>query len=181
MTNRNKISKGLIVAFLLLFCLSSTASAYTTKYYWDPGNVGYTIDYTSFPSSYQNSIHAAASSWTNACPNFRYYWSANSDNKIYYQSIGNPLGTCSIYVYSGTNRLSKWIIKINSDKSWSTSDPCPADKYDIQSTLTHELGHGVGLGHSSVSTATMLETGFPGTTWKRILDPDDIDGINAIY
>ncbi|WP_319506075.1 matrixin family metalloprotease [uncultured Methanolobus sp.] len=73
----------------------------------------------------------------------------NSNNKLYYMSLGSPTGTCQSYVYTGTNRVSRWIIKINSDKDWSTSDPCADDCFDIQSTLTHELGHGTGLGHST--------------------------------
>jgi hypothetical protein len=164
----------------MLLCLASTAGAYDTEYYWDSEHVGYTID-NAFTSSYQSSIHAAADAWTEAGADFDYYWSVNSDNKIYYQSLGNPLGTCTRYIYSGTTRLSKWTIKINSDKSWSTSNPCPDDYYDIQSTLTHELGHGVGLGHSSERWATMWPTGYDGTTWKRTLHSDDENGIIAIY
>ena len=53
--------------------------------------------------------------------------------------------------------------------------------YDVQNTITHEAGHTMGLGHSADATATMYAFAPVGETSKRILHPDDIQGICAIY
>ena len=180
-----KISNRLIVFCLMLLCLICPASAYTTSYYWNSHSVGYTID-SSIPSGYTNSVKAAANSWTNSGAYFSYYWSVNSNNKVQYSSFGsgsNALGTCTPTYYTGTTRLSKILIKLNSDysSSWSTSSTCPSGKYDVQSVLAHEFGHGVGLGHSTVTSATMFKNINSGTVDKRSLEQDDKNGIIAIY
>lgn len=54
-------------------------------------------------------------------------------------------------------------------------------KYDVQSVLAHEFGHGVGLGHSTVTSATMFKNINSGTVDKRSLEQDDKNGIIAIY
>lgn len=52
---------------------------------------------------------------------------------------------------------------------------------DIQNTLTHELGHAVGLGHVSGLDSTMLPTAPVGETHKRIIDAGTRQGFCAIY
>lgn len=56
----------------------------------------------------------------------------------------------------------------------STSQPI-----DLDAVMTHELGHALGLGHSSVSAATMWPT-YMGSA-ARTLDSDDIAGIASRY
>jgi uncharacterized protein (TIGR03382 family) len=53
--------------------------------------------------------------------------------------------------------------------------------YDVQNTVTHEAGHTMGLGHTTDVTATMYAFAPVGETSKRILHPDDIQGICDIY
>ena len=50
---------------------------------------------------------------------------------------------------------------------------------DLRSILVHELGHALGLGHSSDARATMFATGS-GLRW-RSLEKDDVDGVCALY
>lgn len=52
---------------------------------------------------------------------------------------------------------------------------------DVQNTVTHEAGHFLGLDHTSVAGATMAATASIGETAKRSLEPDDVQGICAIY
>lgn len=52
---------------------------------------------------------------------------------------------------------------------------------DVQNTITHEVGHVIGLDHSSNRSATMFAAGLPNETKKRKLHTDDIDGLCTIY
>jgi len=50
--------------------------------------------------------------------------------------------------------------------------------FDAQTVLLHEEGHALGLGHSEEALAVMVAT-YDGE--RRVLHPDDIDGINSLY
>ncbi|KAL0440839.1 UNVERIFIED_CONTAM: Metalloendoproteinase 2-MMP [Sesamum radiatum] len=53
------------------------------------------------------------------------------------------------------------------------------DGIDIQTVGLHELGHVLGLGHSSVHEAVMYPVISPGE--RKSLHEDDIRGIKALY
>jgi len=52
---------------------------------------------------------------------------------------------------------------------------------DLDSLLTHEAGHLLGLAHSSDSSATMFPGYEAGTIDLRTLAPDDITAICSVY
>ncbi len=52
---------------------------------------------------------------------------------------------------------------------------------DIENTLTHELGHLLGLEHSKNPQATMYFSTKRHETTKRSLHQDDIEGIHKLY
>jgi len=63
----------------------------------------------------------------------------------------------------------------------SVAASVPRNAYDLQSVLTHEVGHFLGLSHSSDPNATMIREYARGTSTLRSLDKDDRDGACAIY
>jgi hypothetical protein len=73
-------------------------------------------------------------------------------------------------------------IEINSDiyELSLTGDPIDM-QVDLQNTLTHEVGHFLGLAHTEVQDATMFSQAPLGETDKRSLEQDDIDGVCAAY
>ncbi len=52
---------------------------------------------------------------------------------------------------------------------------------DLENVVTHELGHYLGLAHSSEPDATMYASALAGETIKRDLTADDVAGICAVY
>lgn len=65
-------------------------------------------------------------------------------------------------------------------KITTTAAP-PADGYDFQSIVTHEVGHFLGLAHTPVATATMFARYSPGQTSIRVLSADDVAGVCDAY
>jgi len=62
----------------------------------------------------------------------------------------------------------------------TTDDPAAADN-DVQNTLTHELGHLVGLEHVGDPEATMYDLAPPGDLGKRTLSDDEVAAVCFIY
>lgn len=56
-----------------------------------------------------------------------------------------------------------------------------AEHHDFANTLTHELGHFIGLDHSLAPESTMFASAPIEEIEKRSLAQDDIDGFCAIY
>ena len=53
--------------------------------------------------------------------------------------------------------------------------------HDIQNTLTHEIGHFLGLEHADIPEATMYASAVIGETSKRELHSDDMMGMRSLY
>lgn len=64
---------------------------------------------------------------------------------------------------------------------FSNTDNPQGTDVDIQNTLTHEVGHFIGLDHSFDPNSTMYPTAPPLELSKRVLHDDDIKGLCHIY
>ncbi|KAG6386841.1 hypothetical protein SASPL_152017 [Salvia splendens] len=65
----------------------------------------------------------------------------------------------------------------DADESWSIGSV--PGSFDLETLALHEIGHLLGLDHSSVSAAIMFPTFSDGEV--KNLHPDDIEGIRVLY
>lgn len=90
------------------------------------------------------------------------------------------LTTVTFGVNSGT--IYDADIEINSsdpvDHPLTTLEPPPAGSYDLQTILTHEAGHFLGLAHATDPQAIMYAYYTPGSLHPQA---DDVAGICAVY
>jgi MYXO-CTERM domain-containing protein len=71
-------------------------------------------------------------------------------------------------------------IEVNGVQNKFTTSDTKVD-VDLQSVLTHEAGHFLGLGHTMVDGSTMFPNYANGTTSLRDLGDDDLAAICAVY
>jgi hypothetical protein len=88
------------------------------------------------------------------------YWWSDSNNHILEADTIYHASSVAFYVNSST---------------------CSGTGVYLQDASTHEFGHTLGLGHSSVSGTSMYPTLTWCSTYVRTLEPDDITGIEALY
>lgn len=82
-------------------------------------------------------------------------------------------------IYVSGDRIVEADVHVNAkDYSFSLSDV--PGKIDLQSVLTHELGHVLGIGHSDDKRATMA-AGVPAGVAARSLEDDDVAAVCALY
>ncbi|KAL5722318.1 hypothetical protein ACHQM5_005854 [Ranunculus cassubicifolius] len=67
----------------------------------------------------------------------------------------------------------------DAEENWSTN-PTSSSQTDLESVAVHEIGHVLGLRHSSNSGAIMYASLYPGEI-KRDLQRDDVQGIQTLY
>lgn len=101
------------------------------------------------------------------------YWVDGAD----YVWDDREIGTTKVE-YWGDGEMIRADILINGDRELCFG--C-ATGFDLQSVLTHEMGHALGLEHSETKGATMWPTTRRGETWQRDLTPDDEAGIAEAY
>lgn len=86
-------------------------------------------------------------------------------------------GTQSLFGVGGTIAGD---VHFDEDRNWvdNENDVTGNGEFDLFTVLLHELGHALGLGHSTVS-GSVMEAIYGGG--RRTLGADDIAGIQAIY
>lgn len=83
---------------------------------------------------------------------------------------------------SATGEMLQADIMVNADMLDELALEPDAEHYDLQSVLTHELGHALGMLHTTHARSdTMWPTGFLGDLSHRTLEADDIEGVEALY
>src|SRR5436309_7499937 len=107
-------------------------------------------------------------------------------NLVTFTDTSAPLGSSTIaatfsYFRSENGQMvfDESDIAFNPATDFSTSGE--NNKFDIQSVLTHEIGHLLGLDHSALVSSVMVPFGVLSQLDQRTLAYDDVAGIMEIY
>ena len=107
-------------------------------------------------------------------------------NVVTFTDTSAPLGSSTIAATfsffrteNGQTMFDEADIAFNPAIDFSTSGE--TNKFDIQSVLTHEIGHLLGLDHSALVSSVMVPFGVPSQLDQRTLAYDDVAGIMEIY
>jgi hypothetical protein len=81
-----------------------------------------------------------------------------------------------------TGQIQRAEIAVNGfEFGWATGKRCRGVQYDLEATLAHEIGHALGLRHSTDPDATMATRPRPCDAKRRDLSMDDVNAIAALY
>ena len=102
------------------------------------------------------------------------------DTQWHYKGVDNTLAKTTVTFDAETGEILDADIEVNHAYNEFTVSESKV-VFDLQSVLTHEIGHFIGLDHTLDPDATMFAGYDEGSTSQRTLEADDIAGACAIY
>jgi hypothetical protein len=82
---------------------------------------------------------------------------------------------------NGTYRIYDADIVTNTAHQWASLGESCSGEFYIEGVMVHEVGHGLGLGHTSVSGATMYPSVSSCNNGPASTETDDENGIDNLY
>lgn len=187
-------------ALLVAVIAGSTAVARAYVYLghnWAVTTVDYYVDPTNNDSiagaDALADIQYAADAWTSQTGSnlsFRYAGATtgavvarDGKNQVFFRPDTTDQGWIaqSYRFWDGTGHLTDFDIVMSDFAHFFKNGAACSSGYFIRNVAIHEFGHALGLEHSLVTTATMIQGQGFCTHWKESLDPDDIAGDLSIY
>ena len=107
----------------------------------------------------------------------------NGVNEVFFspESSGSTIAVC-YYWWNGSNHIVDSDIKFyDGGFTFNTGTSGCSGGMFVEDVGTHEFGHFLGLGHSTVAAATMYPSISYCSQSARALDADDVAGVEAIY
>ncbi|MCI3923515.1 matrixin family metalloprotease [Paenibacillus sp. TRM 82003] len=176
---------AIATATLLSSIPFNIASAYNTLGYSWPKSYGVTTEVkmryeTTGSNKYNTAFDTAVSDWNTAQSKIKFNLSSlntTSPNVVgtfgdYDQSL---YGRCN-YAWDNNNKLTSIQARLNAYQNNIDTNATVR-----RSTAGHELGHGLGLDHTSVVVVAYLMSSNRDRTSVYTPKSDDINGVNAIY
>lgn len=101
----------------------------------------------------------------------------------------NPYGTCSgnclaatfTGYYTGGSIYDADIVTNSTGVAWASAGESCSNEFYVEGVMVHEVGHVLGLGHSSVAGATMYPSVAYCNNGPATIEADDIAAINDLY
>lgn len=167
-------------------------------YWWPSRNVTWGYNAAGKPAGLSGdsaAIAAAAGSWGASGANFHFAGGATSTGNTaacgssaqgldgqntvgWGAQSGSVLAvTCTWYGGGSPATAAEFDMQIDPDWQWTTGGSI---NVDLQSVVTHEFGHALGLNHSDDGGAVMFAS-YCGGCNKRALTADDVGGVLAVY
>lgn len=185
------------VGLLLLAASAGSAQAWESSAKWAANVVGYRVNPSNKDVSSAKALTAirtSADAWTTQTKAaFRFRYDGASTATLHGLDGKNVVLFRDAVGSSSTVRASTYTWKLLGvifetdivfwDKSMSfvtASMPCN-NQIVIENTAIHELGHALGLDHSTESDATMWSKSKVCATKRLTLHKDDITGIETLY
>lgn len=175
-------------AFVLAFVLAVTttlASATTATAYNNMDNACHWNNTTPLNVLYKfgANLQTPGTQWRIAFDNGVSNWNVANIKPSFLYDVNNSRNTLDTYTaadgYWGyTWRYCNPLYYLDRFDAKGNVNYYPNDQ-ERDEVASHELGHGLGFGHSTVSPAVMNVNG-PYGTWG-IPQPDDVNGANAMY
>lgn len=92
----------------------------------------------------------------------------------------DELGHTVVTYLTATGELVDADIEMNADYEFTTE--LPTIENDLQSVLTHEIGHFLGISHTTeASSLSIMQTRYNAGDVLRALRPDDLDALCDLY
>ncbi|HEY6556710.1 MAG TPA: matrixin family metalloprotease [Polyangiaceae bacterium] len=98
-----------------------------------------------------------------------------------YVSLGDELARTTVTYIVDTGEIMDADIEVNNEVKFATSEEIPALGFDLQSVLTHEAGHFLGVAHSNLRPETVMLTRYEAGENYRSLRADDVNAVCDIY
>ena len=181
---KSKKNGPVILALVLLSVVSVSMAFILTGQKWPNGtDVSYSINpNTSQVNNEADAVIGAADSWSGIYPaglRLSYGGSTsatsqgyNGINSVCWEDRGDSGALATAYWwYVGSTTVEADIV-FNDYYNWSTS----GDHYDVETVALHEIGHWVGLDHSSTG---IMQASYSGI--QRSIDDDARNGFLTIY
>ena len=136
------------------------------------------------PDAFEHEVAAAFALWEEATNVSFTRTDDAAKADILIGAEGNPTGyafTNVEYEHDGAGpvrRIAKSMICLNPTRRWKVGFDGNLEAYDIRYTMTHEIGHAIGLDHPSPSGELMS---FRYGESFRALQPGDVAGAVALY
>lgn len=130
--------------------------------------------------AYQTDITSAFAAWEDVA-NVQFKLVPDSsvvDIRLGWANLDGEGGTLGAAIVPSSGPLDGVIVRFDRDENWFTGGNSPASQTDFLYVATHEIGHGIGIGHSSITSALMGE--FYNSDVSG-LQADDIAAAEAIY
>ncbi len=160
---------------------SEYASDYALVARWDKSEVTYS--FTNCPTTIdcgaaQQAVRGAVEQWDSACGLSLTEVAVDGDIRISWVPIDGP-GNVLGRAYYPKPELGDLAGDLHLDDAehWVIGQGSSPLDVDLTTVALHELGHALGLGHTTDPNAVM----FAEYSGKRTLTPDDIAGIQALY
>ena len=191
--------RDLVLVAGIVVALSASASSYSTYAAWSSSPVTVFVNPANGDVSAEAALSAlqyAMNVWnTQGGSSFRFQFGGTVSDKnnafdnrnvVLFRNVDNGSTIATTYSWwdSSNHLLDSDIIVWDSRFTFYTgSSGCGgiANSAYLEDIATHELGHALGLNHSTVATATMYPSYGYCSQELRTLDPDDIAAVQALY